>query len=119
MLSNFMVLGSFLVIPVVITFQAFPAYILQFVIVRFIGKQYRFMLPAISVGVMLLFGMALSLNVPVIRMDGHPLLRLIYLLIILLASQTPTLVIFLVGNLAVNTAAERSDVDKMKTLDLE
>mgnify|MGYP004702244817 CR=1 FL=1 len=119
MLSNFMVLGSFLVIPVVITLQAFPAYILQFVIVRFIGKQYRFILPAISVGVMLLFGMALSLNVPVIRMDGNPLLRLTYLLIILLVSQTPTLVLFLVGELAIHTDTERFDVDKMKTLDLE
>jgi hypothetical protein len=114
-----MMLGGFLIIPIVITLQAFPAYILQFVIVRFIGKQYRFILPAISVGVMLLFGMALSLNVPAIRMDGNPLLRLIYLLTILLVSQTPTLALFLVGKLAINTIPEKSEVDRMKTLDLE
>ena len=118
-MSNFMALGSFLIIPIVISLQAFPAYMLQFVIVRFIGKQYRFILPAISIGVMLLFGMALSVNIPVIRMDGHPVLRLIYMFITLSVSQTPTLVLFLVGKLAINTIPERSEVEKMKTLDLE
>lgn len=118
-MSNFIALGSFMIIPIVISLQAFPAYILQFVIVRYVGKQYRFVLPAISLGVMLLFGMALSINIPAIRMDGHPLFRLIYLLIILLVSQTPTLVLFLVGKLAINTISEKSEVDRMKTLDLE
>jgi hypothetical protein len=55
-MSNFMMLGGFLIIPMVISFQAFPAYIIQFLIVRFVGKQYRFILPALSLGVMLLFG---------------------------------------------------------------
>jgi hypothetical protein len=114
-----MVLGSFLSIPIIISLQAFPAYILQFVIVRFVGKQFRFILPAISTGMMLLFGTALSLNVPSIRLDGHPLFRLMYLLIILLVSQTPTLVLFLVGKLAINAIPERSEVDRMKSLDLE
>jgi hypothetical protein len=116
-MSNFMMLGGFLIIPIVISLQAFPAYILQFLIVRYVGKQYRLILPAISIVVMLLFGMVLS--IPAFRMDGHPLFRLMYLLIILLVSQTPTLVLFLVGKLAINAIPERSEVDRMKSLDLE
>jgi hypothetical protein len=116
-MSNFMVMGGFLIIPIVISLQAFPAYILQFLIVRFIGKQYRFILPAISIVVMLLFGMVLSL--PAFRMDGFLLLRLLYVLISLLVFQIPTLMLILVGKLAVKSIPEKSDVDKMKTLDLE
>ncbi|MDP2813168.1 MAG: hypothetical protein Q8S15_00800 [Erysipelotrichaceae bacterium] len=116
-MSNFMMLGGFLIIPIVISLQAFPAYILQFLIVHFVGKQYRFILPAISIVAMLLFGMVLS--IPAFRMDGHPLLRLIYMLIILTVFQIPTLVLFLVGKLAINTIPQKSDFDKMKTLDLE
>jgi hypothetical protein len=116
-MSNFMVMGGFLIIPIVISLQAFPAYILQFLIVRFIRKQYRFILPAISIVVMLLFGMVLSL--PAFRMDGFLLLRLLYVLISLLVFQIPTLMLILVGKLAVKSIPEKSDVDKMKTLDLE
>jgi len=116
-MSNFMMLGGFLIIPMVISFQAFPAYIIQFLIVRFVGKQYRFILPALSLGVMLLFGMVLSL--PAFRMDGFLLLRLLYVLISLLVFQIPTLMLILVGKLAVKSIPEKSEVEKMKTLDLE
>lgn len=116
-MSNFMMFGGFLIIPIVISLQAFPAYILQFLIVRFVGKQYRFILPAISIGVMLLFGMVLS--IPAFKMDGHPLFRLIYMLLVLLAFQIPTLLLILVGKLAINTIPQKSDVNKMKSLDLE
>jgi cytochrome b subunit of formate dehydrogenase len=112
-----MVMGGFLIIPIVISLQAFPAYILQFLIVRFVGKQYRFILPVISIVVMLLFGIVLSF--PALRMDGYPLLRLLYILITLMVFQIPTLLLMLVGKLAVKTIPEKSDVDKMKTLDLE
>lgn len=116
-MSNFMMLGGFLIIPIVISLQAFPAYILQFLIVRFVGKQYRFILPAISIGVMLLFGMIFS--IPAFRMDGHSLFRLIYMLIILIVFQIPTLVLVLVGKLAIKIIPEKAEVDRMKTLDLE
>ena len=116
-MSNFMMLGGFLIIPIVISLQAFPAYILQFLIVRFVGKQYRFILPAISIVVMLLFGMALW--IPAFRMDGQPLLRLFYILITLMVFQIPTLVLILVGKLSVKSIPEKSEVVKMKTLDLE
>jgi hypothetical protein len=116
-MSNFMMLGGFLIIPVIISLQAFPAYILQFLIVRFLGKQYRFILPAISFVVMLLFGMGLSISP--FKMDVYPLFRLFYMLIILMVFQIPTLVLFLVGKLAIKSIPEKSEVDRMKTLDLE
>lgn len=116
-MSNFMMLGGFLIIPIVISLQAFPAYILQFLIVRFVGKQYRFILPAISIVAMLLFGMVLS--IPAFRMDGHPLFRLLYILITLIVFQIPTLLLIMVGKLTIKTIPEKSEVDKMKTLDLE
>ena len=116
-MSNFMMLGGFLIIPIVISLQAFPAYILQFLIVRFVGKQYRFILPAISIVVMLLFGMVLS--IPAFRMDGHPLFRLFYMLIVLMVFQIPTLLLILVGKLAIRTIPEKSEVERMKSLDLE
>jgi hypothetical protein len=116
-MSNFMMLGGFLIIPIVISLQAFPAYIIQFLIVRFVGKQYRFILPAISMVVMLLFGMVLS--IPAFRMDGFLMFRLFYVLISLLIFQIPTLVLILVGKLAVKSIPEKSEVEKMKTLDLE
>lgn len=116
-MSNFMMLGGFLIIPIVISLQAFPAYILQFLIVRFVGKQYRFILPAISFGVMLLFGMGLSISP--FKMDVYPLFRLFYVLVILVVFQIPTLVLILVGKLAIQTIPEKSNVERMKSLDLE
>ena len=116
-MSDFMMLGGFLIIPIVIALQAFPAYVLQYLIVRFVGKPYRFILPVISIVVMLLFGMVLSL--PAFRMDGLLMLRLFYVLISLLIFQIPTIVLILVGELAVKSIPEKSEVEKMKTLDLE
>lgn len=116
-MSNFMMLGGFLIIPVIISLQAFPAYILQFLIVRFVGKQYRFILPAISFGVMLLFGMGLSVSP--FKMDGNSLFWLFYVVIILMVFQIPTLLLILVGKLAIRTIPEKSEFDRMKSLDLE
>jgi hypothetical protein len=116
-MSNSIMLGGLLIIPLIISLQAFPAYILQFLIVRFVGKQYRFILPAISFVVMLLFGMGLSISP--FKMDVYPLFRLFYMLIILMVFQIPTLVLFLVGKLAIKSIPEKSEVDRMKTLDLE
>ncbi len=116
-MSNFIMLGGFLIIPLVISLQAFPAYILQFLVVRFIGKSFRFILPAISLFVMLIFGIVLSF--PAIRMEGFVLFRIMYVLISLIVFQIPTLVLILVGNLAVKATPEKSEVDKMRTLDLE
>jgi hypothetical protein len=110
-------MGGFLIIPIVISFQAFPAYILQFLIVRFLGKSFRFILPAISLFVMLIF--SLVLTVPALRMEGLILFRIFYVLISLLVFQLPTMVLLLIGKLTINTNPQKSEVEKMKTLDLE
>lgn len=104
---------------IVLTGWGIPVYIIQFVITKYAGVKYRFILPIVSAIICAIISMVFVFGLASFESVGELFGRLVYGIVILILFQIPTFILLLVGHLTTKLAEPNKDVDRMKHLDLE
>jgi hypothetical protein len=104
---------------IVLTGWGIPVYIIQFVITKYAGVKYRFILPIVSGIICGPLSLVFVFGLTSVESVSELFRRVVYGIMVLIVFQFPTGILLLVGYLTTKVSQQLNDIDKMKTLDLE
>lgn len=104
---------------IVLTGWGIPVYIIQFVITKYAGVHYRFILPIVSAIICAILSLVFVFGLTSVESVSEFFRRVAYGIMILIVFQIPTGILFLVGYLTTKASQRLNDIDRMKHLDLE
>ena len=107
------------IFALILTLWGIPVYIIQILIVKFAGVQYRYILPIVSTIICAIISMVLVFGLASYESSGELLGRIVYGIAMLILFQIPTFMLLLIGHLTTKLTEPNKDVNRMKHLDLE
>lgn len=107
------------IFALILTLWGIPVYIIQILIVKFAGVQYRYILPIVSAIICAIISMVFVFGLASFELVGELFGRLVFGITMLILFQIPTFILLLVGHLTTKLTEPNKDVKRMKHLDLE